>query len=114
MSFGILLDGRLEVTHDEKTVSISEYALNRFFAADEERIKELLRFQKEALEKWLEREESFVREVFAEKERYGFDVDRYPKELIEKLKYVEGLDDEIASAKEELETIKQLLKEASP
>ena len=102
--------GRLKVVcEDGTTISIAEGLLDRFF--DEERIKELLRLQKKVLEEWLEVNESFVKEVLEEEKKYGFDVDRYPRDLIEKLKFVEGLDEEIASAKRELEAIKRLLEE---
>ncbi|ACS33175.1 hypothetical protein [Thermococcus gammatolerans] len=102
--------GRLKVVCDDgTTISIAEDPLNRFF--DEERIKELLRLQKKALEEWIEVNESFVKEVLEEEKKYGFDADRYPRDLIEKLKFVEGLDEEIASTKRELEAIKRLLKE---
>ncbi|WP_297090889.1 hypothetical protein [Thermococcus sp.] len=109
--FGVL--GRLKIVYgDGETIEIAEGPLNEFF--DDDKIRELLRLQKEALEEWLENEESFLREVVEEERRYGFDIDKYPPELIEKLKYVEGLDEDIASAKKRLAIIKQLLGEASP
>jgi hypothetical protein len=72
-------------------------------------LRKLLELQKKAHEKRLAEVKAYLKALEKEKEKYDYDVDKYPPELVEKLKVAEELDKDIAWTEEQVGRINVVL-----
>ena len=100
--------GTLRIEDGHVSIEITQKAIQKLFE-DEQILKKLIELDIAEKERILARMKEFVRDTLKEEKRYGFDVEKYPPELIEKLRKVEELDDEIYELEEEIAVLKEIL-----
>ncbi len=106
--FGV--EGTLRIEVDGYgSIEITQEAIWKLFE-DEQILKKLIELDIAEKERILARMKEFVRDTLKEEKRYGFDVEKYPPELIEKLRVAEELDEEIYELEEEIAVLNEILK----
>ena len=103
------VEGQLWIAFEDMDIEISPETIDKLFK-DKQILMRLVELELEENKKALASMESFVREVFEEEKKYRFDVDKYPRELIEKIREVDELDEEIFELKESIKRLETLLR----
>ena len=102
--------GTFYIDVDTSSITIDRDVLEQLLQ-DREILRKLLELQKEVHEKRLAEAEAYFKALEKEKEKYDYDVDKYPEELIQKLKDGDYLDEEVDWIEGEVERINAVLKE---